>query len=184
MTPLEMALCMMNQHILWTPQLSLPQFLSKIDDQKILLNNIGILVGKSTNVRELLFKFAHQGKVVELAALLLSTARYDASFSIITYIPATYLPPDNFVQAPVMLCPYVCCIISALVKKGFHLPGKEGENCSNVMSQMTTVMKLLESARRGELAHFKPGQPLTVEDSCGIPKESQGPLAFQILIPK
>lgn len=123
----------------------------------LLFQNIHTLVMNSVGVRDLVFHLSRDVKLIELAALLTVASKLDNTMSTM-YIPTSLIPPDHHFGVPMLLRLLVASTISSLIKEEilFKLTGAQDsddayQNHKKQMLDLTTVMKLLESADRGEL---------------------------------
>ncbi|KAK1400136.1 hypothetical protein POM88_009999 [Heracleum sosnowskyi] len=189
MSPFEMVLDILRQLIPWTPELSCVEFVSKFRGRKatLLLGHLSSLVYKSSGIRDLIMKHTLQGNLTDLVALLMVVSVFDTNLSSM-HLPTASIPPEYNQQVPIMLRLFVAARISSLIAKQIELSGypvantrkedEESEKCSTDLTKMTTIMKLLLSADRGELvAGFSPYYieklEFSIEDAHDFPKGSQ-----------
>lgn len=112
---------------------------------------------KSVGVRDLIFKYSHHDKSIELATLLMAASYCDNTLSTM-YLSPTSLPPEHHFGLPLMLRQLVASRIALLLKEDIHFKLTAAHHSDEAyathkkkMMGLTTVMKLLESADRGDL---------------------------------
>lgn len=189
LTPLELALDLMRYLIQWTPQLSIHELLSMFSNEKakLLLGNISALARETPHVRDLIFNYSLQGKVVEFAALMKVASFYDTNFSTM-YIPTANLSPQIHFGVPMMTLRLLLASKSAsLIKEGIQITAslnpEEDDNQGRRIKEMDSIRILLELAERGDLLDFDEKQKLSVELTDGSSEGSKDPSKVKTVAP-